>query len=171
MAVYNIIQKIYRLMTGKRLPAKQTVGSVRLVRTVSKSVEDAETAFREANAARLARAKYDQAIKSDDPGVVATLLRDVKDDGSAGAALLMQVLQVRQMEKQQRLLLSQNETQKRERDTRAKEYCWVADSLQLRNRRPYPVAREVRKKLKNDGQEDLPSVKTIVRGLRSQNYF
>src|SRR6478672_2344186 len=91
----QLTQKIVALMTGKKLKAsEQKLTSIEIIATVWKPVEDPETAIKEANAARLARAKYDQALTSDDPGVVSAMLRDIEDDGTAGAALLKAALQV-----------------------------------------------------------------------------
>jgi hypothetical protein len=93
----QVRQKIVALMTGKKLKAsEQKLASVDIVGTAWKPVEDPETAIKEANAARLARAMYDQALTSDDPGVVSAMLSDVEDDGTAGAALLKAALQVLQ---------------------------------------------------------------------------
>ena len=162
----QLTQKIVALMTGKKLKAsEQKLTSIEIIATVWKPVEDPETAIKEANAARLARAKYDQALTSDDPGVVFAMLRDIEDDGTAGAALLKAALQVLQAKKQCEPLHSTNEAKARKCDIEAEKYCKIADELGLnRQDDPYPAAEEVQAKLKKrDGK--APSVRTIARAF------
>ena len=153
-------------MTGKKLKAsEQKVAGVRIISTVWKPVEDSETAIKEANAARLARAMYDQALTSHDPVVVCSMLSDIEDDGTAGAALLKAALQVLQAKKQCEPLHSTNEAKTRKCDVKAEKYCKIADELGLnRQDDPYPAAEKVQAKLKKlDGK--APSVRTIARAF------
>lgn len=159
-------QKIHALVTGKKLKASEWVPSgVRLISTIYKSVEDSETAIKEANAARLAKAKFDQALSSEDPVVISAMLSDIEDDGTAGAALLKAALYVLQAKRQYGPLLSTNEARARKSDADTAKYRKIADELGLnRQEGPYPLAAKVRAKLKERG-EKAPSVKTIARAL------
>jgi hypothetical protein len=108
---------------GQETPKQQVLSSIKVIRTVFKTVEDAETAFREATAARLALAKYKQikqAFDDNDLGTVATLMNSVKDDDdSAGAALLRSVLLELRDKKQRGGLYSFNENKTDNRDANA----------------------------------------------------
>jgi hypothetical protein len=162
----QVRQKLVALMTGKKLRAsEQKVADVRIITTVWKTVEDSETAIKEANAARLARARYDQALTSHDPVVVCAMLSDIEDDGTAGAALLKAALQVLQAKKQYEPLHSTNEAKARKCAIKAQKYCKIADELGLnRQDDPYLAAEAVQAKLKKiDGK--APSVRTIARAF------
>ena len=82
------------------------------------------------------------------------MLRDIEDDGTAGAALLKAALQVLQAKKQCEPLHSTNEAKARKCDIEAEKYCKIADELGLnRQDDPYPAAEEVQAKLKKrDGK-------------------
>jgi hypothetical protein len=165
MAADNVVQKVYTKMTGKRLKPGP-IGGVRIISTVFKPVENAETAFREANAARLARARYDQATRSDDPVVVAAMLEGIVDDGSAGAALLLLALHARQAQKRDERLRLEREARTGERDAKHSEYRKIADQLGLKHRGLRHEARAVHAELEKRGQKVLPSIKTLERALR-----
>ena len=163
----ELIKKVVKLKTGKLpLPAsKQVVSGVRIISTAWKPVEDAKTALKEANANRLARAKFEQALSSDDPGVVSAMLNNLEDDGTAGAVLLMTALPLLLERKQHKPLHSENEKKAHNRDVRAKKYYKIADELGLNPQDdPYPAAETVRAKLQERG-EKAPSARTIARAF------
>jgi uncharacterized protein YfeS len=118
-----ITEKIVALMAGKRIKASEQIPSgVRIIPTIWKKVESPDTAFKEANAARLARAKYDQALTSDDPAVVSAMLSDIEDDGTAGASLLRNALVVLQDQRRTKSLLAVNKMKAHKRDSKAETY-------------------------------------------------
>ena len=169
----DLIRKIVKLKTGKLpLPAsKQVVRGVRIIPTVLKPVEDAETAIKEANANRLARAKFEQAFASDDPVVVSAMLKNLEDDGTAGAVLLMTALPLLLAKKQQASVRFANEGKAAKTRREDEEYCKIADKLRLKRRNEYYMAGKVRQELlKTREQEEIPSIRTIVRAFHRQNY-
>jgi hypothetical protein len=167
----NVIQKVYALM-GKKLPKKQgnVPASINLIGTVVKTVEDAETAFREATAARLALAMYKQikqAFDDDDLGTVATLLNSVKDDDDSAGAALLRVTLLELREKNQRGGVGGfhfiNKARMRRRDAAAKSWRELANDLGVDwISAPYPAAEAVAEKISRNG---IPSVKTIARAF------
>ena len=57
----NVIQKVYALMGWKLpKPSEQKLASIKIIGTAWEPVKDAEIAFKEANGARFALAKYKQ---------------------------------------------------------------------------------------------------------------
>lgn len=164
----NIIRKVYGLM-HRRLPKNQgkIPASIKLIGTVYKTVEDAETAFKEANAARLALAKYKQikrAFDDDDLGTVATLLNSVRDDDdSAGAALLRAMFLELRENKQRGSFFNINKKRKDTSDAKAGKWRKIADDLGLDwASTPYAAAEVVKPKISQNGE---PSVKTIARAF------
>lgn len=144
---------------------------IRLIATVSKTVEDPEPAMKEATAARLARAKYDQALTSDDPVVVSAMLKDIEDDGTAGAALLKAALLVLQAKKRGEKLLA---GKAHRRDVDYERYCKIADELRarspdLKRHTHHYLAKKVQKELEKRG-EKVVSTKTIERAFSRKNY-
>jgi hypothetical protein len=165
----QVRQKIIKLMTGKTIkPAEQKQSGERKIGTLWKRVEDTVTAVKEANAARLARAMYDQALSSDDPVVVCAMLSNVEDDGTAGAALLILARQALSAKKRNEPLRFKNERGTRESNAKDKKYCEIADGLGLKLRGKYQMAEQVQKKLANQGEE--VSTRTIVRAFHRQKY-
>jgi len=165
------IRKIVRLKTNRLpLPAlKQVLTGVRIISTVWKPVENAETAIKEANANRLARAKFEQALSSDDPVVVSSMLDNLEDDGTAGAVLLMTALPLLLAKKQHKSLHSVRGWKSAAARRDDKEYCKIADELGLKNRGKNHMAAQVRKVwLKTRGK--APHVRTIVRAFDKLKY-
>jgi hypothetical protein len=156
---------------GRRLPkpSEQKLTSIRIIGTAFEPVKDAEMAFKEANGARLALAKYKQikhAFDDNDPSTVAMLLDSVKDDDSAGAALLEIALHELRARKR---VASRNEVMALDVDAKEKEYCQIADRLHLKRRKKYSMARAVQKELVKRGKE-VVNIRTIVRAFDHQNY-
>ena len=148
-------------------PSEQKPAGVRIIATAYKPVEDVETAFKEANAARLALAKYKQAkqaFDNDNLNDVVHLLNSVKDDDdSAGAALLKVVLLELQDKKQRGPFYATNEETARKHRANVEVWCRTADDLGLDWRgAPYKAAKAVAEKVSKNGE---PSVKTIARAF------
>jgi len=148
-------------------PSEFKIGGVRIIATVWKQVEDVETAFKEANAARLALAKYKQikqAFDSDDLGVVAHLLDSVKDDDdSAGAALLRIALLELREKKQRGPFYAVNEEKVRKHSADVEKWRRIADDLGLDwQGSPYAAAKAVAEKVSKNGE---PSEKTLARAF------
>ena len=90
---------------------------------------DPKEALKEANANRLARAKFDQAMATNDLVVRHAMLKSVEDDGTAGAALLRYARDVLEAKKRKEVLQANNELKERTRDVKGKRYCAVADAI------------------------------------------
>ena len=164
------IRKIVKLKTGKMpLPAsEQVLTAVRIIPVTYAPVEDAETAIKEANAARLAKAKYDRAITGDD---IVPMLKNIEDNGPIGAALLKTVVPLLLAKKQQASVRFANEGKAAKTRREYEEYCKIADKLRLKRRNKNHMARKVQEELlKTRGEEDVPSIRTIVRAFDRQNY-
>lgn len=164
----NVIQKVYALMGWKLpKPSEQKLASIKIIGTAWEPVKDAEIAFKEANGARFALAKYKQikqAFDDNDLGTVATLLNSVKDDDdSTGAALLRVTLPELREKKQRGPFYFINETRMRKRDADAKRWREIANSLGVDwASAPYPAAKAVAERISRDGE---PSEKTIARAF------
>jgi len=156
----------------KRKPPPQVLTSFRIIQTVWEQVHDPEQALKEANANRLARAKFDQLMRTDDPVVKHAMLELVEDDGTAGAALLRYAREVYQTafeaKKRKEKLRDSNRSKTLERDINGKHYCEVADMICAKNksleRTVYGLARATRDRLVKEGEE--VSTKTIARALK-----
>jgi len=152
----------------KRKPPPQVLTSISIIQTVWKPVHDPEQALKEANANRLARAMFDQAMTTNDPGVRHSMLRPVEDDGTAGAALLTSARQVLEAKKRKEKLRDSNRSKTLKRDTNGKRYCAVADVICTNNkslgRNFHGWARATRDRLLKQGEK--VSIKTIERALK-----
>jgi hypothetical protein len=164
-------QKIIRKMTGKTIkPSEQKFGGIRLVTVSYEPVRDAEAAFREANAARLAKAIYDRVLDgSSDPVVVTALLTQTKVDSDAGALLVKLAWQAHQMKKQRAELNETNEEASRDRAAKDIECCKIADELNMKRRGKYYMAERVRRELAKRGTKT--SRNSVVRAFTRQKYL
>ena len=152
----------------KRKPPPQVFAGVRIIATTWKPVSDPEEALKEANANRLARAKFDQAMTTDDAVIRHAMLARIEDDGTAGSALLRYAREILEAEKRKKKLGDSNKSKKHKRDMNGKRYCVMADTICSKNKslaRNYEgLARVIREKLRKQGEE--VSTKTIVRALK-----
>jgi hypothetical protein len=149
----------------KRKPPRQVLTSVRIIHTIWKPVTDLEEALKEANANRLARAKFEQAMTTNDPGIRYAMLERVGDDGTAGALLLQSAQAVLEDKKRKKPLQTSNEARQRARDVDDKRYCTVVDQIRAKNRsmKKTAAANLASKQLKQKGEN--VSAKTIVRAF------
>lgn len=165
-------KKIIHKMTGKVInaakQAKAGPARARIVAVAYEEVRDADTAFREANAARLAKAIYDRVLDSGDPGVVTTLLTQIKVDSDAGALLVKLAWQAHQMKKQHAELDETNEAASRDRAAKDIKWCKIADELHMKRRGKYYMAERVRKELAKRGTKT--SRNSVVRAFTRQEY-
>src|SRR6516225_233920 len=117
----------------KRKPPPQVLGGVRIIPTVWKPVDDAEQALKEANANRLARAKFDQAMTTTDPVIRHAILEFVADDGTAGAALLRSAAKVLKADRREAALQANNHAKQRARDIKDKRRRAIVDQILAKN--------------------------------------
>ena len=156
------------MATGKTPKAPWVPAGIRLIATIWKPVDDPETAIKEADAARLAKAKYDQILG--DPGVASALLRTVEDDDTAGAALVKAAPHVQKARKQGEKLRSGKADACGVRYAR---YYKIADQLcaetpNLKRRTNNYLAERVKEALEKQGE--VVSPKTLRRAFSRRKY-
>jgi hypothetical protein len=115
-------------MTKRKAPPYVSV-DVRIIATTWKPVSGPEEALKEANANRLARAKFDQAMTTDDAVIRHAMLARIEDDGTAGAALLRYAREILVAEKRKKKIGDSNKSKKHKRDMNGKRYCVMADAI------------------------------------------
>jgi hypothetical protein len=153
----------------KRKPPPWVLGGIRIISTVFMPTHDPKEALKEANANRLARAKFDQAMATNDLVVRHAMLKSVEDDGTAGAALLRYARDVLEAKKRKEVLHANNESKERTRDVKGKRHCAVADAIRAEDpaqgRTLFGLARATSVKLLQERGEEV-STKTIERALK-----
>lgn len=156
----------------KRKPPPQVVSDVKIITTVWEPVRDPEQAMKEANANRLARAKFDQAMATSDPVIRYALLERIPDDGTAGAALLKYARDVLKLKEIETKTIAAGNA-KRQRKAREDRELYINtvralydEKPQLRRATRHKLAQSVQKRLKRQGKD--VSVRTIVRALNHQ---
>jgi hypothetical protein len=149
----------------KRKPPPQVVGGVRIISTVWKPVDDPKEAIKEANANRLARAMFDQAMTTTDPVIRHAMLKPVADDGTAGAALLRFATAILGAKRHEQALQAYNQTRQRDRGTRDKSLRALVDQIRAKNPRltKTSAAKLASKQLTKQGKK--VSFRTISRAL------
>jgi hypothetical protein len=165
-------KKIIQKMTGQTIKAsKQKLGVIRLVSVSYEPVKDAETAFREANAARKAKAIYDRVVNSGDVVEVTSLLTNpaFKVDSGAGALLVELAWQAARMKKQRVKVDEKNKEKSHDCSARDIQWCKTADGLHIKNRSKSNMARIVQKALVKQGTKP-PSLIIIKRAFARQKY-
>jgi hypothetical protein len=104
-----------------------------------------------------------------DPVIRHFLLEKVKDDGTAGAALLRYAPEILEAEKRKEKLRDSNKAKQHKRDVNGEHYCMIADEICRKNRsllgNNYGLARATHQKLRKKQGENAPSTKTIWRAL------
>jgi hypothetical protein len=156
----------------KRKPPPQVLGGIRLVTTVWEPVRDPDQAVKEANANRLARTKFDQAMATGDPVVRHALLAQIVDDGTAGAALLKYARDVLKLKEIETKTIAAGNA-KRQRKASEDRDLYINTVKMLYEEKPYlrratrhKLAQSVQQRLKRQGKD--VSIRTIVRALDHQ---
>jgi hypothetical protein len=153
----------------KRKPPPQVFGGIRIVTTVWEPVRDTEQAVKEANANRLARAKFDQAMATSDPSIRYALLAQITDDGTAGAALLKYTRHVLKLKEIETKTIVAGNAQRQQKASEDRE-LYINTVKALFDEKPYlrratrhKLAQSVQQRLKRRGKD--VSIRTIMRAL------
>jgi hypothetical protein len=156
----------------KRKPPPQVLSSIDIIATVWEPVRDPEQAVKEANTNRLARAKFDQAMATSDPGIRYAFLAQIVDDGTAGAALLKYARDVLKLKEIETKTIAAGNA-KRQRKAREDRDLYINtvralydEKPQLRRATRHKLAQSVQKRLKRLGKD--VSARTIERALNHQ---
>jgi hypothetical protein len=156
----------------KRKPPPQILSSVDIVATLWEPVRDPEQAVKEANANRLARAKFDQVMATSDHAVRYALLAQIADDGTAGAALLKHARDILKLKEIEAKTIAAGNA-KRQLNANEDRDLYINTIRALYDEKPYlrgatrhKLALSVQKRLKRQGKD--VSVRTIVRALNHQ---